>query len=171
MPQENQQLAQNQELLAWLSDARSIELEAAEMLESLSLDAWELPHYQARLQLHLDQTRLHEQKLRGCIEALGGSPSGREPGSRCLFGRARSVATGLADDELVRDILCEFATENLEIACYRSIIAAAHELGQEEVESVCRGILQDEEEMARWVEEQIPVVTRSYLRRKAAETD
>lgn len=72
------------------------------------------------------------------------------------------------DDELVKNCLAYSASEHFEIACYRSLIAAAHETGQTEIAEVCREILQDEDAMSEWLEEQIPVVTQTFLREQAA---
>ncbi len=60
-------------------------------------------------------------------------------------------------------MLADYASEHFEIACYRSLIAAAEEAGKPQVAEVCSEILEDEEAMADWIEEQIPEVTRLVL--------
>ena len=54
-----------------------------------------------------------------------------------------------------------------EIASYKSLIAAAESAGETEVARVCQEILQDEEEMAAWLDERVPEVTQLYLKREA----
>jgi ferritin-like metal-binding protein YciE len=58
--------------------------------------------------------------------------------------------------------------EHFEIACYRGLITAAEELGEGRVADTCRRILRDEEQMAAWLQEQVPTVVEGYIVRQAA---
>ena len=49
------------------------------------------------------------------------------------------------------------------IACYRSLIAAAEDLGCPEIAVICEEILMEEEAMFEWIEDKIPEVTRLLL--------
>ena len=75
----------------------------------------------------------------------------------------QGLASGPARDTAIKDCLAGIAAEHFEIACYRSLIAAAEQLGDMETASTCRGILREEEEMARWLETQLPTVTQHEL--------
>ena len=84
------------------------------------------------------------------------------------MGTVQGLATGLAKDELVKNVLHDYGTEHFEIACYTSLAAAAEELGDQETARVCREILRDEEAMAGFLIGQVPTATLAILRREAA---
>jgi ferritin-like metal-binding protein YciE len=79
----------------------------------------------------------------------------------------QGMSTGAAEDELVKNALSDYAAEQFEVASYRSLIAAAEELGDQETVSACQENLREDEEMARWLEQQLPAVTQAFLRTKA----
>jgi ferritin-like metal-binding protein YciE len=49
--------------------------------------------------------------------------------------------------------------ENFEIASYLSLSTAAKDLGEYEIARICEAIMHEEEEMAAWIKQQLPVVT------------
>jgi ferritin-like metal-binding protein YciE len=81
------------------------------------------------------------------------------------FGQA---AGGMAmSDEVVKGSIMSYVFENLEIASYTSLIAAAELAGDEETKRACEQILPQEIAMARWLLDHIPGVTHAFLRRSA----
>jgi ferritin-like metal-binding protein YciE len=64
-----------------------------------------------------------------------------------------------------KNLLSACAAENLEIAAYRALIAAAPAVGDEETAGVCEEILRDEKRMAAWLMENLPWVVRETLSR------
>jgi ferritin-like metal-binding protein YciE len=50
-----------------------------------------------------------------------------------------------------------------EMANYRVLIAAAEACGETEIKRLCEESLREEEAMATWLDQQIPMVTRRYL--------
>jgi ferritin-like metal-binding protein YciE len=69
------------------------------------------------------------------------------------------MSTALARDELVKNALHDYATEYFEMASYKSLIAAAQDIGDQETVNVCQQILQDEESMAAFLDQQLPIIT------------
>ena len=55
------------------------------------------------------------------------------------------------------------SAENMEIASYRAIIEAADQLGESEVARVCRQIMADEERMAEWLRDNLPILVREFV--------
>ena len=102
--------------------------------------------------------------VKSCIERLGGKPSMSKKTLGTVIGNLSSVATGPFEDELVKNFLSDYATENLEIASYRTLITAAQELGDQQTARICKQILRDEEDMARWLENNLPMAVRETLR-------
>lgn len=152
-------------LLAWLKDAHALELNAVQTYQDHSKDAGEEGYVelQRRLEQHLEESRSHAERVEACIERLGGSVSKVKDAVGSVGGFLQARASGLAADEVVKNALGDYAAESFEIASYRSLVAAARNLGDEETARVCEGILQDEERMADYLLEQIPTVTRGFL--------
>jgi ferritin-like metal-binding protein YciE len=147
-------------LNAWLKDAYSMEDGLVPILENHAKDAKDHPQMQQRIQQHVDQTKQHAEMIKQCLSRLGDSPSSIKAGIGSMFGSVQSVATGAAEDELVKNALSDFAAENFEIASYRALIAAANQMGDTETASVCERILRDEQQMAQWLEQQLPTAVR-----------
>jgi ferritin-like metal-binding protein YciE len=156
------------ELLSWLNNAYAMELALVEVLDNHARDAAGLPHMRERLKSHIGETRIQADRLKNVIEGVGGKVSNTKALLGNLLGQLNAVSTGLYRDELVKNALGDFASEQLEIACYTSLIAAAEEIGLAQVAEVCRQNLNEEKAMGSWLEQQIPEITRSYLRTEAA---
>lgn len=156
-------MAAQDTLLSWLNDAHALETNLIQVLENHANDAKDYPQIQTKLQNHLEQTRRHAEMVKGCIERLGGNVSAVKTGVASVTGAFQGASTALAKDELVKNALADYTSEHFEIASYRSLIAAAKAMGDEETARVCQQILRDEEEMAHWLEQQIPVITQEFL--------
>jgi ferritin-like metal-binding protein YciE len=139
-----------------------------QVLEHQVKDAKDYPQIQARIQQHLEQTRRHADLVEGCVKRLGGSTSTLKTGFATLFGQFQALSTGPAEDEMMKNALTDFAAENFEIASYKALIIAAQTVGDQETATVCQQILQDEQEMARWLDENLPMVTQDALRKVAS---
>lgn len=161
-------MAVSRESLAeWLRDARA--------MEDLSIQALErqvdrLEHYlplEAKLREHLEDSRRQVERIDECLAQLGASAlppegqAGRVPGEHQLAGL-------LGSGEVIRNEITNYAFEHFEIATYRTLIEAAAEAGEDGVARVCEEILEEEEEMADWLAQHLPEVTRQYLYREAA---
>ncbi len=156
-------------VIKWLNDAYGMENALIQVLENHAKDAQDHPQVQARIQQHIEETRRHADLVKGCIERLGSSTSTVKSGMSTLMGTVQGASTGFAKDELVKNALADYASEHFEIASYTSLIAAAEALGDLETARVCQEILLDEQAMAAWLEQQIPVVTREMLQTQARE--
>jgi ferritin-like metal-binding protein YciE len=87
-----------------------------------------------------------------------------------ITGAMQSVMTEPFQDELVKNALADFAAENFEIACYQALIVAAETLGDADTEQMCEAILEDEEDMAAWLEENLPMTVQETLALQQAES-
>ncbi len=147
-------------LTAWLKDAYSMEVGLVPVLENHAKDAKDYPEMARRIQQHADVTRQHASLVKSCLERLGEEPSTLKAGVGKFTGAAGSIATGAAEDEVVKNGLTDFASENFEIASYKALIAAANQYGDAETAQICQQILRDEEEMAHFLEQQLPIAVR-----------
>lgn len=151
------------QLTAWLNSAYSMEQSLAKVLDNHANDAKDHLELQQRLEEHREETRGHAERVRECLRILGQEPSTMKSAMGSVMGAVQGASTGMFRDELVKNFLADYSAEHFEIACYRSLIAAAEEAAQPEIAEICGEILDDEEAMAEWIEEQIPEVTRRVL--------
>jgi ferritin-like metal-binding protein YciE len=162
-------MAHQDTVIAWLNDAHALELNLTQVLEHRVNDTKDHPQMQARIQQHLEQTRRHAELIKGCIERLGGSTSAVKSAMGQIGGFFQGISTGMAGDEMVKNALADYASEHLEIASYTSLIAAAQAIGDQQTATICQQILRDEEEMARWLQQQLPMITQEFLGMQARE--
>lgn len=156
-----------EQLTTWLNDAHAMEQSLAKVLENHARDAQEHPHLRSRLEEHVIETRAHAERVQDCLALLGEKPSVVKATMGNLMGMAQGASTRMFRDELVKNVLADYASEHFEIACYRSLIAAAEEADQRQIAEICGDILEEEEAMAAWLEAQIDEVTRTVLQQQA----
>jgi ferritin-like metal-binding protein YciE len=150
-------------LIGWLNDAYAMEKGLVQVLENHANDVKDRPEMYRMIAQHLEQTKMHAERVRDCVERLGGSTSSVKTAMGSISGFFQGRSTGASPDELVKNALSDYAAEHFEIASYRALIAAARALGENQVVQVCESILRDEEEMARWLEQNLPNVVQEYL--------
>lgn len=154
-------------LLDWLRDAHAMESSIISLLERQSGSLEGHPALEGKINEHLEITRQQKEKVGQLIERLGGDTSAVKEGTGKLLSNLKAMSTAAASDMVVKDSIANFAVEHFEIASYKSLIAAAQDLGESEVEQTCREILRQEEEMAEWLDEHISQVTKVYLQQEA----
>lgn len=147
----------------WLRDAHAMEEQAETMLKSMAGRLEHYPDLKARVEQHIVETQGQARQLRECIERVGASTSTLKDLGGKLMANAQAFTGMFSSDEVVKGVLFSYAFEHMEIASYRSLIAAARTLGASHIEEVCTRILVEEEAMADWLEDYLPVVTQQFL--------
>lgn len=150
-------------LIGWLNDAYAMEKGLVQVLENHANDVKDRPEMYRMMAQHLEQTRMHAERVKDCVERLGGSISTVKTAMGSVSGFFQGRSTGASPDELVKNGLSDYAAEHFEIASYRALITAARLLGENQVVQVCESILRDEQEMASWLEKTLPTVVQEYL--------
>jgi ferritin-like metal-binding protein YciE len=154
-------------VISWLNDAHSMENSLIQVLEHRVKDAKDYPQLQARDQQHLEETRRHAELVKGCVERLGGSVSGIKSMMATIFGQVQAPMTGLAQDEIVKNCLTDYAAEQFEVASYTALIAAATQGGDMETVTVCQQILREDQAMSDFILQNLPMVVQNHLRETA----
>jgi ferritin-like metal-binding protein YciE len=157
----------DENLLSWLRDAHAMEQQAEQMLKAQAGRIEHYPELKARLESHLQETLGQQQLLEQCIQRLDGSPSVLKDMAGKMAAFAQAAGGMTQSDEVVKGAIAGYVFENLEIACYTSLIAAAREAADGETERVCQQILEQEKAMSAWMLNNLPSVTRSFLGRDA----
>ncbi|HZU13935.1 MAG TPA: ferritin-like domain-containing protein [Chloroflexota bacterium] len=156
------------QLLNWLNDAYAMETSITKTLESQAGQAKDNPTMRQAIETHLQQTKQHADLVKSTIESLGGDTSALKTGMANVMGWMQGLSTSPAGDTLVKDSIADFATEHFEIASYRSIIAAAEELGLTQVVQMANQIIPQEERMANFLREHLATVTQEALAKLTA---
>ncbi len=150
-------------VIAWLDNAYAMETGLVHTLQSHAKDAQDFPQLQAKILQHVEETRRHADLVRACVVRLGGSTSGLKSGMATAVGKAQGVAMRPAQDKVVKNALADSSAEQLEISSYQALIAAAQDLGDQETVAMCQQILQDEEGMARFLDQHLPAIVSQTM--------
>jgi ferritin-like metal-binding protein YciE len=94
---------------------------------------------------------------------MGGSTSTVKETVTRLAGNVQALIGALFSDEMVKNATAAYAFEHFEIANYRALIATAEQAGNAAAVTALQENLREEEQMARWLQEHLPEITRQYL--------
>ena len=155
---------QKDTLVTWLKDAYAMEQGIVESLERQVGQMDDMPDAQAKVREHLELTKTHAERVKDCVERLGDSVSHVKSGIANVLGSIQGLSTAAANDKMLKNAMANYAIEYFEIAAYIANSAAARELGYEDIAEVCDTIMSEEQDMADWLEEQLPTFTRQELR-------
>ncbi|AZE83501.1 Protein YciE [Pseudomonas orientalis] len=159
-PQEN--------LLDWLRDAHAMEQQAEKMLKAQSERLEHYPKLKARIDEHIQETLGQQALIDECLSRLGGSSSTLKDIGGKLMAFGQAVGGSLMSDEVIKGAMAGYVFENMEIASYTVLIAAAQAAGDAETLAACEKILPQEIAMAQWLLEHLPELTQAFLERSAA---
>jgi len=154
-------------LLDWLRDAHAMEQQAESMLKAQADRLEHYPALKARILQHIEETRQQQRLLDGLITRMGGSPSAMKDLTAKVTAFGQGVSGMFMSDEVVKGAMSGYVFENMEIASYTILIAAADAAGDTETRSVCEQILVQEVEMAQWLLDHLPEITQAFLARDA----
>ncbi|MFA9441895.1 ferritin-like domain-containing protein [Uliginosibacterium sp. sgz301328] len=152
-------------VLDWLRDAHGMEQQAESMLTAQAERLENYPDLRARIQQHIEETRWQQQQLEACISRLGGSTSTVKDLTGKLMAFGQGIVGMTMTDEVVKGALSGYVFENMEIASYTILIAAAEAVGDTATRDTCAAILNQEVAMARWLLEHLGPVTETFLLR------
>ena len=139
-------------LIDWLQDAYAMEHQIAQTLEGQVKDTERYPQIQARIQQHLDETHMHEQRMEDRLNAFETKPSGMQSVGAKVMGSLMGAAGGARSDPLVKMARDDYMVEHMEIAAYGALIAAAQAYGDTDTIQAARANLRDEWDMSSWLE-------------------
>jgi ferritin-like metal-binding protein YciE len=147
-------------------NAHAVEKEAAQIIERQLDRLQNYPEMAQRLRQHLTETHQQEERLDRILESLDESSSALKDTVMGLMGNMAALAHAPADDEILKNTFANLAFENYEIAAYKSLIAIGEAAGMSQAVPLLRQSLQEEENMARFIDENVEMVTRMHLEMK-----
>jgi ferritin-like metal-binding protein YciE len=153
-------------LMQWLRDVHAAEQQEETMLSGMARRIENYPELKARIERHIAETHRQAERVRDCIKRRGEDTSTVKDTGGKMLGLAQAMSGMFVGDEVMKGSIACSAFEAMEIASYRILIAAARQVGDEETAQACEQILHEEEEMARWLEQNLPMLTQQYLARE-----
>lgn len=155
----------NDNLNDWLRDAHAMEQQAEKMLTAQAERLEHYPALRARIAQHIEETRWQQTMLDQCLTQRGINNSVVKDIGGKLMAFGQAVGGMTVSDEVVKGTMAGYVFENIEIATYTSLIAAAQAVGDAATQSACEQILVQEKAMAAWLLEHLPEVTQTFLAR------
>ncbi|HHE0256826.1 TPA: ferritin-like domain-containing protein [Yersinia enterocolitica] len=156
----------NNHFIDWLRDAHAMEEQAETMLEGMKDRVKEYPQLQNRVIQHIQETKEQLAQLDACIERLDSSTSVMKDFAGKVVAVGQSISGIFMEDEIVKGTISAYVFENMEIASYTTLIAAAELEGDLKTKEVLENILVQEKAMAAWLLENMPLITKAYLSKK-----
>ena len=153
-------------LMEWLRDAHAAEEQAETMLSGMARRIENYPELKARIEQHIGETQRQAERVRKCIERRGENTSTIKDAGGKMLGFGQAISGMFVGDEVMKGSIACSAFEAMEIASYRILIDTARQVGDEETAQTCEQILREEEAMANWLEQNLPVLTQQYLARE-----
>lgn len=136
----------------YLDDAIALEAGAITGLKDMITEATD-PQDAALFQQHLTETESQKTRLEARLKALG-----REHSHNVLKDIANKIGVAATDmlhggkdpgDKATRNLIQAYCIENLEVAMYESLYAAATEVGDTETATLAKAIQAEEEAAAK----------------------
>jgi ferritin-like metal-binding protein YciE len=175
-----EQTTRDMKLVQYLNEAYGKEKELETALET-HISMATKPPYKKRLQEHLKETKSHARQVQRRIKQLGGQaqvvaapgPVGEAASAvTAAAGKAMAAAKGPIhmlrgtgeSEKMLRNARDEYWNEFEEIAMYTVIETLAETVGDKDTAKLARGIKREEERMAKFLERQIPQLTKSVAR-------
>ena len=153
----------------WLRDAHAMEAQAETMLTSQIGRLESYPDLKMRMEQHLRETEAQRNALGDLLESLGEDRSVMKDTMGKLMAAGQGLSGVFVADEVMKGSLASYTFEQMEIASYTMLIAAAEAVGERQAVQVLSGILAEEQAMAAWLAENLQPLTRSFLARQDSE--
>jgi ferritin-like metal-binding protein YciE len=164
-----EQSTRDLKLTQYLNEAYGKEKELETALEA-HISMTTKATYKKRLQQHLKETKGHARQVERRIKQLGGEAEVSTV--TAAASKAVAVAKGPLhmlrgtgeSEKMLKNAKTEYSNEFEEIAGYTAIEALAESVGDRETAKLARGIRREEERMAKFLEGQIPQLTKAVAR-------
>jgi ferritin-like metal-binding protein YciE len=136
------------QLATWLDDAHAMESGLISILQVHASHVSHLPDAVQRLERHVVETQQHVERLNECMRLLGTAPSGIKSALSSVIGSVEGASTAIFRDEVVKDALADYASEQFEVACYTALVSMATALDYPDIARLCNQNLQEDRAMA-----------------------
>ena len=145
-----------------LKNAHAMENQALAIMKPQLSRIQKYPEVAARLKTHISETEGQIGRLENILSSMDEDSSTLKDLALSVGGSVAALGHTLAGDEILKNTFASFAFENYEIAAYRSLISLTELGGYAAAKPLLEQNLREEEEMARFLETELPTVTRRF---------
>ena len=145
-----------------LKNAHAMENEALSIMKPQVSRIENYPEVARRLEDHIRETEGQVTRLEDILQQLDEDRSSLKDMALSLAGSMAAMGHTVAGDEIIKNSLANFAFENYEIAAYKSLLTIAELGGFPQATSALQANLQEEQGMAKWLDDNLGMVTRRF---------
>lgn len=145
-----------------LKNAHAVEKQALSIMTPQVSRIENYPEVADRLRMHIDETNGQIARLDELLASFDTSGSALKDMGLSMSGSMAALAHSVAGDEIIKNSFANYAFEHFEIAAYKSLLVMAEDGGFTNTMSALKQSLGEEEAMAQWIDDHLPVVTRRY---------
>jgi ferritin-like metal-binding protein YciE len=156
------------DVIAWLRDAHAMEAAHVDNLDRLIRLSDNYPQLKSQLQKHLVISTKQRDEIEQELARFDTSRSVLKDWAMKFTGQVEPLVSRFTQDSIPKNCLLAHSYEAFEIASYRSLLGAAEELDMQELRTMCERYIREEQEMANFLFEHLPEITRQYLRTRGA---
>lgn len=148
--------------ISGLKNAHALEKQALSIMEPQVSRIEHYPEVAERLRAHIQETNGQIERLDEILESFDTSSSTMKDLGLSMTGGMAAMGHSLAGDEILKNSFANYAFEHFEIASYKSLILVAEDGGFQRAAPLLHQTLREEENMAQWIDESLPMITRRY---------
>lgn len=157
-------MRKSEHLNDWLRDAHAMEMQAEQLLSTQARKLDRYPQISALLREHVDLTRAQRARLEECLERRQTSHSVIKDTMGKVTAAAQNASGLFIEDEIVKAILAIYTFEQMAVASYAILEAAAKAEGDAVTARQCALSRAEEQNLCRRLFENMGQVAVSYLR-------
>ena len=152
--------------VAGLRNAHAVENQALALMKRQVDRIENYPQIVDKLNQHIEETNGQISRLDEILDSLGEDSSTLKDAGLTLVGNMAALTHAIAQDEILKNSFANFAFENYEIAAYKSLCQVAELTGHNAAIAPLQQTLQEEINMAKWLDDNLASVTSTYLSRE-----
>lgn len=154
-----------------LKNAHAMESQALSIMKPQVSRIENYPEVARRLEEHIRETEGQMTRIEELLRQLDESHSSLKDMALSFTGGMAAMGHTVAGDEILKNSFANFAFEHFEIAAYKSLLTVAEIGGFSFATSALQTNLQEEENMAKWLDDNLATVTTRFVSlREAGET-
>ena len=154
-----------------LKNAHAMESQALSIMKPQVSRIENYPEVARRLEEHIRETEGQMTRIEELLRLLDESHSSLKDMALSFTGGMAAMGHTVAGDEILKNSFANFAFEHFEIAAYKSLLTVAEIGGFSFATSALQTNLQEEENMAKWLDDNLATVTTRFVSlREAGET-
>jgi ferritin-like metal-binding protein YciE len=151
--------------LTGLRNQHAVEQQAISLLSRQVERLENYPEMEARMRQHIQESEQQAKRLEELLGNHGTSHSKIKDAVTSIGGNIAALAHTVAPDEVLKNTFANFAFEHFEIAAYKSLLTIADLINQSGAASLLKQSLNEEVQMAQWIDEHLADTTRRYVER------